>query len=710
MPNGRRGGYGSYGGRSNYQYDNRQPAAFQYQSFYDPIPVESLIGSSQRSQQEYDVGYAGALAAQDELAQSLVGMRDIEQKNKILNESIANMNKTVEEKFGGDWGRASKDIAAQVTQVRSNPYWNMAKQAEARREETREIKLKYPDAFVFNDPTQISVVDEEGRLRGAEAFTPDIVQRGDYNKTSREIMSMVVQNAGSFGLSRVEAAGLDHYVQTGEYKDITADRIEELASDPDVQELFLGRHTELRRAEAEMTEEQKQRHGLAGKTAAQFAKEQLLGAGKPLVHRQVDLDFSIDTVAAAAKKAAITADVPMTPTTNANEVIGNHYVGKKRPRDVNFNADGGIASATDRVTARQEPTVESMMPVFTHYGGVYPGIDMAALAGKGVKGWQQIMDHVRSQGVGPHNPLGTIVDAADSVQDFAMKVAARKDNEYMEALYETNPKLNATDEEGNRIYTPERAYNLKLSADEKLSQESSTLYNYGIDWQEAETQNFVFDKKTGTPGRMMQQELYLDGALVAGEEKDKLLAKELGYKAGSEGFNEALQSSRISDMSYTGNTPGEYIMTVKDNKGNNRIVEMAPNREVQELSTPSWAITEFVRSNGQSTRLQDYKVGEAQMAPTIDETGALIVPIQAVATIEGKNYPVFYRVENEIVPDAEGSKSGTYQTDITQFTVNEAGEQIVLNEGMSMKDVVNFDKSQVEGWLKSNRLHRQSGI
>jgi len=706
MPNGRRGGYGSYGGRSNYQYDNRQPAAFQYQSFYDPIPVESLTASSQRSQQEYDVGYAGALAAQDELAQSLVGMRDIEQKNKILNESIANMNKTVEEKFGGDWGRASKDIAAQVTQVRSNPYWNMAKQAEARREETREIKLKYPDAFVFNDPTQISVVDEEGKLRGAEAFQPDIVQRGDYNKTAREIMSMVQVNAGAFGLSREEARGLDHYVKTGEYKEITKTRIEELAGDSDVQELFLGRHTELRRAEAEMTEEQKQRHGLAGKTAAQFAKEQLLGAGKPLIHKQVDLDFSVDPVAAAAKKAAITADVPISPTTTTSDIVGRHYTGRKKPRDVTFNTNGSIANTADRVTARQEPSVESMMPVFTHYGGLYPGIDIAALAGKGVNGWRQIMDEVRMLPAGPQNPLGAIVQTADSVQDFAMKVSERKDTEYMEALYETNPELNATDEEGNRIYTDEQAYNLKLSADETLSQQSSKLYNYGIDWQEAETQNFIYDKKTGTPGDMMQNELYLDGALVAGEEKERLLAKQLDYKHGSEAFNEAIQGARISKMSYVGNTPGEYVAYVKDKQGNNRIVEMANVNEVQELTTPSWAISEFVRSNGQSPRLQDYKV--SGMAPTLDEHKNLVVPIRAAPIVlEGKQYPVFYYVQNQVVPVSEGSTEGVHETDIQKVFFDDNGDKRVLEEGVTMKDVVAFDRGQAEKWIKKNRLKRQ---
>ena len=241
MPRGQgygRGGYGGYGGRSTYQYDNRQPAAFQYQSFYDPIPVESLIESSARSQQEYDVGYAGALSAQDQLAQSLVGMQDIAAKNEILNQSIAGMNTTVKDKYGGDWGRAAKDVAAQITQVRSNPFWNTAKEADRFRKQAEELKIKYgPNAYIFNDPTKISVVDEEGNLRGAQEFAPDIVEAGDYVQTVRELIGNVSDNKWQeYGLEQAEVLG---YLKTGNISAVTEERLANLAKDPDIQKAFL---------------------------------------------------------------------------------------------------------------------------------------------------------------------------------------------------------------------------------------------------------------------------------------------------------------------------------------------------------------------------------------------------------------------------------------------------------------------------------------
>ena len=57
MPNGH-GGYGGFergGGRayrSNYQY--QQPQAFQYESFFDPIPLDFLERQLGKKQEQYD--------------------------------------------------------------------------------------------------------------------------------------------------------------------------------------------------------------------------------------------------------------------------------------------------------------------------------------------------------------------------------------------------------------------------------------------------------------------------------------------------------------------------------------------------------------------------------------------------------------------------------------------------------------------------------
>jgi len=281
------GGYRGGGYQSNFRYDNNQPLAFQYQSFYDPSRVGDFIQSSQQSGQEYDIAYAGALAAQDELAQSLVGMKDIAAKNQILNESIGDMNTTVKEKYGGDWGAAAKDIAAQVTQVRSDPFWNTAKEADRQRKIAEDLKIKYgPNAFIFNDPTKIGVMDKEGKLRGAEAFTPDIVERGDWVQTARELMSgLTADEYERFGLGKGELTG---FLEGKKVSAITREKIERMASDPAIQQLFLGQHSEIRRGISELSPEQQQQHGLLGKTAQDVAYESLLGAGASAEFQSID--------------------------------------------------------------------------------------------------------------------------------------------------------------------------------------------------------------------------------------------------------------------------------------------------------------------------------------------------------------------------------------------------------------------------------------
>lgn len=310
MPNGyggQRGGYGQRGGgyRSSYQYQPARPA-IQYESFYDPIPVESLISSSQRSAQEYSAAYTGALAAQDALAQELVGMQDIASKNQLINESIANMNTTVKDKYGGDWGRASKEIAGLVTQARGDPYWNAAKEAESRRKEMREMKIKHgPNLFVFNDPTKIGVMDDQGKLRGYEAFAPDVAVKGDWIKTARELLGgLTADEYKRFGFGEGEFEG---FIRGEKVEAITRQKIERMANDPAIQQALLGRHQEIRRGIEELSPEQQRQHGLFGKTPEQVAYETLLGAGASAEYRAVDQSIQQDPFAVIDYKAAQTA-------------------------------------------------------------------------------------------------------------------------------------------------------------------------------------------------------------------------------------------------------------------------------------------------------------------------------------------------------------------------------------------------------------------
>jgi len=352
MPNHYTGGYGGrrFGGSGVTAYQG--PTNIQAQSFFNPIPIDTMTGELERRQTAFDVGYAGALAEKDLLAQQQVGMSDLADKNRIIKEGMQNIDTLVQDQYGGDWGRASKAVAGQVTAIRGHKFWNAQKEAEKRREEAREFKIKNPNAFIFNDPTNLSTLDEQGRVRAAGAFDVDMAARGDYAKTATDIMGMVEADAQAFGLQPVDVEGLSHFLQTGDRSGISEDKIRKLAANPAIQQLFLGRHGELGRI-GELSEDQQRQQGVYGKTAEQFAEEQLLGAGLTRVHSKTDLKYIQDQMAIKRQTAALKQEaVPSIwgrPLTNVGETDDINTRRQRRMFDQfqkrEYGTEGGIRQA-----------------------------------------------------------------------------------------------------------------------------------------------------------------------------------------------------------------------------------------------------------------------------------------------------------------------------------------------------------------------------
>lgn len=306
MPNQYTGGYGGgrFGGSGVAAYQG--PTNIQSQSFFNPIPIDTMTGELDRRQNAFDVGYAGALAQKDALTQQQVGLDDLESKNRIIKEGMQGIDTLVQDQYGGDWGRAAKAVAGQVTAIRGHKFWNAQKEVEKRRVEARDFKIKNPNAFIFNDPSNLSTLDEQGNVRSTESFNVDMAARGDYAKTATDIMKMVESDAQAFGLQPVDVEGLSHFLQTGDRSGISDEKIRKLAANPAIQQLFLGQHGELGRID-ELSPEQRKQQGLEGKTAEQFAEEQLLGAGLTRVHSKTDLKYIQDQMAIKRQTAAASA-------------------------------------------------------------------------------------------------------------------------------------------------------------------------------------------------------------------------------------------------------------------------------------------------------------------------------------------------------------------------------------------------------------------
>jgi hypothetical protein len=302
-------------------YRYNAPSMSQYESFFNPIPIDFLQQELGKRQGRYDAAYAGSLAAQDELSNVQVGMADLASKNEIISQGIGDINKLVEDKYGGDWGRASKEVARNVSSLRANPFWNAQAEAQKQREIAQELKIKYgPDAMVFNDPTALSVMNVAGGVRGFDQFQPDIIQRGDWLGTARELLSGLTANELPTGLTQADIKG---FLQSGQISEIKRKKIEGLAEDPAIQRAFLNEHPEFRRGFEEGTEGLKQQFGLEGEDISSLVRDQLLGAGASAEFRKETRRYMDDPFALARLKSSLEGGPGYIPSTSETTVI-NH--------------------------------------------------------------------------------------------------------------------------------------------------------------------------------------------------------------------------------------------------------------------------------------------------------------------------------------------------------------------------------------------------
>ena len=700
---------GSYSG----SYGYNQPTVSQYESFFNPIPIEFLQEQLRGRQAEYDMAYANALADKDALAQQQVGMMDIADKQNLINNTMSNIDKTVQEQFGGDWGRAAKTVARQVSELRANPFWNAEKEMQKKRESFNELVTKYgPNAMIFGaDPRQMSTIDPEtGKVRNMAQLTGEVLQQGDWAKTARELMGGLSADVyEKYGLAEGDLKG---YIEGTRTDKITEDKIRRLAQDPAIQEAFLRQHPEFRKGFYEGSDQLKQQFGLEGDSLSGLVEQQLFGvassAQKSSVTRSLVADYRAKI---QAENAAKQPTVPLRDTTTQSNVVGHYYEGSIDTRDVVFNDQGGVASGAERTQQKTQPSAASYMPVLNWYGTIYPTIDVSAAAGKSVNEWRKLMNTVRAMPPDPTtNPLGVIVQGVDNVQDFMREAKAFKDQQFVNQVYEQHPELVQTDYLGNRVYTDEQAINMKKTADEKQAQQSNKLHNFGTDWQNAATTEFVWDGNTY--GSMFNQEMFVDGQRVSGDNKQAETAKLLGYKENSEEFNDALKESRISNTAFTGNTPGEQVMTIRDADGNNRTIEIAPSNEVQELSSPSWVVAEIIRSGGQSPRIQEFTVHGQTAQP--DGQGGWFVPSTEGMNVDGSITQLWYHVNSDIVPvPGTGNMQGEYQSDIKKviFVPGEDTPRVVPSDRpATLESIVDWDKAQVKNYIPTKRLPTQKPL
>lgn len=275
-----------YSQRQMYNYSG--PTTAQYESFFDPIPLEFVERNLQTHQGKYDTSYAAALTAKDLYAGAEVADTDIINKNNLVSEFTGNMDKMVTERYSGDWGRAAKDVARHVTDMRTNPFWDTTKILQKRQNEERELRAKYgPNALIYNSVLGLSSIDPEtGKVLTADQLSYDIQERGDWAGSIDQILSRMKPSTNTWGLSSADFG----YLRSGKTQFISEEGIRKIAEDPLVQQAILSQNPDMIDAFTRLPEERAKWFGkeYGDDELSNAVADMIKGRGKSMVFSQSD--------------------------------------------------------------------------------------------------------------------------------------------------------------------------------------------------------------------------------------------------------------------------------------------------------------------------------------------------------------------------------------------------------------------------------------
>lgn len=620
-----------YNSRASSMYRYNEPTISQYESFFNPIPLEFVQEQFDRRQGAYDEAYAGAMQAKDQFNNAKVGAPDIQYAKQLTNQFVEDTDKMVQEQFGGDWGKAAKTIARNVTNVRGNEFWQKAEILDKRREEERALTSKYgPNALVFKSVQNKSVYDPTTKqMINPESMSYDVLEKGDWNKTIQDVIGKINPDSNPYGLTRADFG----YLRSGQITEISSDKLKKIAEDPNIQQAIISAHPEMARAFNELPDKRESLFGDAP-DLRQAVQSMISGNIGSQQFKQKEEKYVQDWQLKAEQEAAAeAAKVDGQSTSITTPIEGSGYRGVPKINDSWFK-NGVLTVPTRELQQTSVP---------------FTGAGFTDNNSGGANKYVNIINQIKKE-----NPGIVNYSKADGSQ------GVRNDQEI---------------------------YKIKRSADEKLAQQTGKIWTISPDWQEAQTRSMIMND--GTLGPIFNQELYVDGKHISGEKKVKMFQEELGIKNDSE-LKEVLKSARVQGINYTGRTPGELTINVIGKDGKPHTVEMSPNDQMQSVATPVYMLSEIIRTNGTSGDINRFSVNGESATQTDD--GAWIVPsgseVQgkkiyyivnsqidvrgAGKEISGSYNPTIYLIDQDgnLFKDEEGNPVTEDLTNIVKHTEN----------------------------------------
>lgn len=197
---------------------------------YRPQFIQSDIGAMQNKfnqlQQAYDQSYAGTLATEDQFNQLQVDPRDIALKNEIVG-GFKNRVQEIVDRYGGDWGAASKALAKEVINTKSNQFFPLASRRYQLAEEQRKLASQ-PGSIIIKNINDINLRDKEGNW-----INPDQL---DYQVTTRDYLEDQLKKLYAGRASKINELGY-RAGPTGYKEKLTSEGLLEKEVAPTAQEM-----------------------------------------------------------------------------------------------------------------------------------------------------------------------------------------------------------------------------------------------------------------------------------------------------------------------------------------------------------------------------------------------------------------------------------------------------------------------------------------
>lgn len=205
------------------------PSPIQYVPQFIPTDIGAISNVLDRRQAEYDAGYAAPLMYEDKYSQIPVSPENITGKQAILDSFKDRIQKVVD-RYGGDYGAASKDITREIAKERQNPFYQMAPQHYQAMQRQQALKDKYGAFAIPLKETPGQFISPEGVVSQDINLNPVILNQQDLEKKVLTEYGKRASKINQSGLYKTKYTPEGFYQQTTT-KGVTEEELPALIDD-----------------------------------------------------------------------------------------------------------------------------------------------------------------------------------------------------------------------------------------------------------------------------------------------------------------------------------------------------------------------------------------------------------------------------------------------------------------------------------------------